>query len=177
MNNLYQKSRNLITNKRINVNDESIISGFAAQKSKQELPLSLTFKLRSEGQLKLQGDLSFWRGRKGRTWKKQLLYYRTEHTEDRQHSAVSQMNIFESILTPPDFQRRTTGPIFFSLFLLWGHSFPQSWKHTQTVWHMEQNFVFSPVLSSLSLLWTLHYQSISLTEKGQLEWGDGWSSC
>lgn len=126
------------------MNDESIISCFEAQKSKQELPLSLTFKLRSEGQLKLQGDLSFRRGRKGRTWKKQLLYYRTEHTEDRQQSAVSQMNIFESILTPPDFQRRTTGPIFFSLFLLWEPFVSSELKtHTDCLTHGTKLCFFS----------------------------------
>lgn len=41
-----------MTNDRINEKDESIILGFTAWKTKEEVPLPLAFKLGSEGQLK-----------------------------------------------------------------------------------------------------------------------------
>lgn len=40
-------------NKRINMKNESIVPGFTVQKTKQKVPLSLAFKFRHEGQLKL----------------------------------------------------------------------------------------------------------------------------
>jgi len=141
------------------VKDESIILGFTAQKAKQEVSLPLTFKLRSEGQLKPWGDLFFWRRRKGTTWKKQLLYYRTEHTQDWQQSAISQINIFESIPSPAEFKRWMTGPTFFSVATCGSHSFRQSWKHAQgTLLSFSWFFggFFWSVLSSLNLLSTLH---------------------
>lgn len=131
-----------MANDRINAKDESIILGFTAWKTKQEVPLPLAFKLRSEGQLKPRGDLIifFWRGRKGQTWKKQLLYYRTEHTQHRQQS-ISQ--IFGPILTPTDFKRRMIGSTFFSLFLLVEpiHFFRAENMH-KVVWYKEHHFSF-----------------------------------
>lgn len=161
-----------MTNDRINEKDESIILGFTAWKTKEEVPLPLAFKLGSEGQLKPWGDLIifffFLRGRKGQTWKKQLLYYRTEHTAQ---TTVCYFTDFWAHSNPYWFQEKNDWiHILFSVSTCGTHSFLQSWKHAQDCLIQGTSlflfFFFLLVLSSLNPLSTVHYHSTSLTEKG-----------
>lgn len=162
-----------MTNDRINEKDESIILGFTAWKTKEEVPLPLAFKLGSEGQQKPWGDLIiffFFFKREKRT----NLEKATAVLQDWTHTAQTTVCYFTDFWAhsnPYWFQEKNDWiHILFSVSTCGTHSFLQSWKHAQDCLIQGTSlflfFFFLLVLSSLNPLSTVHYHSTSLTEKG-----------